>query len=869
MDQPLALQQQQQQPHDEQPAPFAEDKAPAKPPIVRGARACTVCRAAKMKCVGADDGNNIPCQRCKRSGAECIFEKHRRGRKPGSRLSEASKMLRRLEKGLNNAKQKHPVNNSLTLPPLGPPRAGGSRYRPDEEAGPSGSHFASNELPPLNLPPHLQERYPRSHDASDSEMDEDGEVDDENGMYPARLIKQNARHSSFFKTILNPEQVDVPVSRSAGSSERAFSQNPQSPSFPSHQAPTSVNSLFGSNSPLKDPVEAGLIDLKKVEHLWDMFYIRLNPFINLFDPALHSVEYVRQRSPFLFTALVMACCKFFQPELYQSVLRLAHDFAIRAFAENWKSVEVVQAFACMTYWKEPDDTRTWTYIGYACRMAVELGLNRYVGKRAVGEAEPQMRERRNRERTYLVLFVHDRSLSMQTGKHWMLPAEDLLVSHASTWHEEGGIPMRQEDVVVAAFTELRRIAAETTDVFNMHQGGRGPNNQDCNYEMLLRNCNQKLNGWLSNWWQEMERARGSSFHFSFMQFFQLHVRLFLNTFGINSPSNQGSGSPINVQALHMCYTSAMDNLRIMADDFAKLQMLRYGQDSTTVMTAYSAVVLMKLLRGPNRLDELKEGAVQEIHNMIMKTAKAYQDAAHLSPASSSAAYHARFLQSLVENDLHKMRQRELQQQRVELKHDTASPYPSRTQLPHSPVNTNGHAPQGYGHQQQVYAPSVMQGGQVGHSNGFHTPSSSVTMSVSPIGSYQHSNGYVNPHTREAEYAGTMVDGQRNDAMCNYSLSGISTTYSQYLAQPLNQQNDMCMRNVLEDLGFGEGSESVYTSGGYQAGVVGQTGAMPPAQTGYSVVSYRESENGYATHQPAQHYAYSMMGPYQTSACGGR
>lgn len=64
----------------------------------------------------------------------------------------------------------------------------------------------------------------------------------------------------------------------------------------------------------------------------------------------------------------------------------------------------------------------------------------------------------------------------------------------------------------------------------------------------------------------------------------------------------------------MCYTSAMDNLKIMAEDFAQVQMLvssdnilqvivhsrliaqRYGQDSTTVMTAYSAVVLMKVRR---------------------------------------------------------------------------------------------------------------------------------------------------------------------------------------------------------------------------------------------------------------------------------
>jgi hypothetical protein len=53
-------------------------------------------------------------------------------------------------------------------------------------------------------------------------------------------------------------------------------------------------------------------------------------------------------------------------------------------------------------------------------MAVELGLNTYVGK-PDGETEEQKRERRNRERTYLILWVHDRALSMQTGRNWMLP----------------------------------------------------------------------------------------------------------------------------------------------------------------------------------------------------------------------------------------------------------------------------------------------------------------------------------------------------------------------------------------------------------------------------------------------------------------
>lgn len=64
-------------------------------------------------------------------------------------------------------------------------------------------------------------------------------------------------------------------------------------------------------------------------------------------------------------------------------------------------------------------------------MAVELGLNRYFATPPPNESEFQMRERRNRERTYIVLWVHDRSLSMQTGRQWMLPEVRLRVSDLS------------------------------------------------------------------------------------------------------------------------------------------------------------------------------------------------------------------------------------------------------------------------------------------------------------------------------------------------------------------------------------------------------------------------------------------------------
>lgn len=91
-------------------------------------------------------------------------------------------------------------------------------------------------------------------------------------------------------------------------------------------------------------------------------------------------------------------------------------------------------------------------------MAVDLRLNRYVVELPDQETDLQRLERRNRERTYLVFFVHDRALSMQCNKQWMLPECDLVRS-AEHWHERGGSGrIRAEDVIVAAFVVLRRIA---------------------------------------------------------------------------------------------------------------------------------------------------------------------------------------------------------------------------------------------------------------------------------------------------------------------------------------------------------------------------------------------------------------------------
>ncbi|GLB35263.1 putative fungal specific transcription factor [Lyophyllum shimeji] len=702
----------------------------SKTPVVRGARACTVCRAAKMKCVGAEDGQK-QCQRCKRANVECVFEKHRRGRKPGSKLSEASKMLRRLEKGLNSAKMKSQTTEASNSHDAGQDHLHPVSRHSDGAYKTPSSRFPSKDLPPLDL-----HRYPvgdrYAHSSNGSRLmdidDEDDAERNEETIFPEKLIRRENERNSFFRTILNPEETPGP------------SSNPNS-NAPLAQLQTRLEPVPPG---LNDPITAGIISEDDAKVLFDLIFLRLNPFINLFDPVLHSVTYVRSKCPFLFTTLIMAGCKFFKAEHFKQCQKLANDFAY------------------------PNDNRTWTYIGYACRMAVDLGLNRYVASPSPTETEFQMLERRNRERTYLVLFVHDRSLSTQTGRHWMLPEDDF-IRHSTSWHEKGGTTIRPEDVIVASFVSLRRIAAEYTEI--LKDSGSGPHH-DVNYDVVLGECNAKLTQWADNWQHEMDRAGGTKFHSSILRFWRLYVTLFLNRFGI-SPS---SGHIPSLQAISQCCDSALESLRIVSRDFVAMGMLRYGQDSTMMMSAFSAVSLLRMLRSPTISSQLHQGTAHEIHTLISQTAQAYDHASGGSSESTSTAYHARFLQSLIRNEVFASRRNDQKE-----RHDTGVPVDPRLQappVPHVSVQSST----------QIYPPPVQQVHEQ-----FQFPASPHLPAHPP-----------RPISRESEYpAGSLA---RNTPVAVTGTEQNGYHYAPQAPQYVSELDAHYWKNMFIELGFGENGE---------------------------------------------------------------
>ena len=316
---------------------------------------CRVCSLRAFSCIscsglsfpGASLKNIVVGASLVRSEC-CVFVLDNPVPKLDKRLSEASKMLRRLEKGLNTAKMKsHSAEVSMPVS-YSSERTGHQEYkyggRPSEAGYPvTSSPYTTNGLPPIsNIAgyPNAIALDGLSNSSRSLDMDDDDLDKNEQPLFPAKMISRENQRNSFFRTILNPEDgpsVQDPLS------QRGNSRTP--PQIRIAPIPPGLN----------DPVTAGIITEKDAHVLFDLIFLRLNPFVNLFEPALHTVAYVRSKCPFLFTTLVMAGCKFFRHEDFRACQKLANEFAFRAFAEGWKRVEVVQAFACLTYWKDYDD----------------------------------------------------------------------------------------------------------------------------------------------------------------------------------------------------------------------------------------------------------------------------------------------------------------------------------------------------------------------------------------------------------------------------------------------------------------------------------------------------------------------------------
>ncbi|KAL2819720.1 hypothetical protein BJX63DRAFT_381528 [Aspergillus granulosus] len=389
--------------------------------------------------------------------------------------------------------------------------------------------------------------------------------------------------------------------------------------------------------PAGDPIVLGLINMQVASSLLEYFIEKINPYISQLDPALHTLTYLR-KSPFLLTTVLAASAKAFSSTLYPALAAHAESLFTQCFRRGEKSPEIIQAILLTTYWKEPNDTRAWTSVGLAIRIAIDLGWHRLspTASHKEGLTDLQRRGIRNIERTFLVLFVYDRSLSLQTGKPWMIDRNELIDGAESWWRDELA---SHNDQLLCAFVALRLL---TADIFDLLTPSKVPAPR---VERLLAILDTRIDAWQAKWLSTLPSpAVKNTCHTFMMKFYGFHTRLQL--FSIPLQDKKPRTTTTDQRQIHeikpfwLSFQNATAMLQLVVESS---DLLYLAQDSIHVMAAYAAVFLIKLLLSspPAVTSEIESIATKVIRDA------AGTFAGLSAPANSSCTFQARFLENIL------------------------------------------------------------------------------------------------------------------------------------------------------------------------------------------------------------------------------
>ncbi|KAK0549588.1 hypothetical protein OC846_004007 [Tilletia horrida] len=360
-----------------------------------------------------------------------------------------------------------------------------------------------------------------------------------------------------------------------------------------------------------DPIANGNVQPREMERLFDVFINSINPLLLVFDPVLHSMEFVRSRSAFLTTVVASLAARFVDTqrdaELAVYLEKLWREQQLpHILTEGYKSVEIAQAFIILAMYHKPTrslaDDRSWQYLGFAIRMATEIGVNRRLNpKESFRSREPIRRRLRNRERLWANLFLCDRIMSAQTGRPWTI-SDDLLWPELSTdWHTHSfALPA---DAVVVSMIRLRRLVARhSTDLdkyLSKEYGALKGNQQALSYlEFLRHSANSDLERWRDSWMSadnslQLSDPQWGPFSTHWVPISKLyyqHSWLHLNSYVLQAIEKaEGVSSTVYKD----CWVSGLEVVKITLEHGeAKLM---YAPNHTIVMAVYSAVSVLRML----------------------------------------------------------------------------------------------------------------------------------------------------------------------------------------------------------------------------------------------------------------------------------
>ncbi|ELU40888.1 fungal zn(2)-Cys(6) binuclear cluster domain-containing protein [Rhizoctonia solani AG-1 IA] len=324
----------------------ATDVSDDNEPKARG-RACTACRAIKVRCDNPNIGYEGPCSRCTRLSLECLYQEKKRGRKPKNDNPDDKQQQAYIAQPkvarTSSSQIREAPNGTSEFSSVLEARA----PRPLE-------HRTVVSLPgSTSTPPYGTAASPSltvsSSDASGSRYRDLGP-------------RKNSRDDVKKYTLAN-----------------IMSDTPSGQSRPDLAVPPPVPLTLGLSSidRLEDPLKAEFVTEAEVDSLFYSYFAHLNSIIGLLDPRLHTAPYVRRRSTVLYTTIISVSSKFFLPRVHQQCHALSQSLIGRALASDMCNIEYIQALSLSTFYKDADDASSWRKVGLAIRMAYELNLHEF------------------------------------------------------------------------------------------------------------------------------------------------------------------------------------------------------------------------------------------------------------------------------------------------------------------------------------------------------------------------------------------------------------------------------------------------------------------------------------------------------------
>lgn len=522
--------------------------------------ACLNCRKSKTRCLR--NPGDVKCKKCSQSQAECVIPDYRVGRKKGikNKRDGLEKAVYRIEQAIKKSRTQSTqseedrnafhlqnlLNEAQSLLPQKSSSGG------EMQASRSGLQLAQQQ----QLPHGNGQLVPET--ARDGSAEEQFAVDDAEN--PLQLL---ARASDLSAPTAQASYAMTNIVRQHRTSRAASDvelQNFFGPFRPSLDV-----------GPEIDPVDMGLVTEEEAAALFAYFYENLSHTRWGLDLLLHTPEFVRKQSCFLFTSIMAASARFIPTAAALSKRLSTHckHLAQSLMINRHRSPEIVLGFMVNIPWMAPgrhwSDDGTCSYMGAALTIAIDISLNKLIvpspssslagiherrppsdyitARKALDldgfhDVDPMSdfgrRLLRRRERIWLALFVLDRGVCLARGRGFTVPLTPI-IEHCDNWHQSDIADIWDGSMVSSAM--LRRDLETLISDVKKTCDGNGP--RVMNGHGIAQSIQHMIDGFFTNWYSTWAFATGGMKDNSIPPYVEIlvtHGRLSIYSSVINHPT---------------------------------------------------------------------------------------------------------------------------------------------------------------------------------------------------------------------------------------------------------------------------------------------------------------------------------------------